>query len=119
MAEANWFDNEAALHELFHRAEKAVAGVAELVLGQAQRDAPVETGTLRGSGVVLPHEVVEPSRDAPTLLEETVAFPMVYAAKQEMDEEYNHPMGGKAHYLGDSVKAHAPTLQQAMEAVTK
>jgi hypothetical protein len=113
----NWFSNREARERMLERTERAVAITAEVVLGEAQRWAPVLTGTLRGSGVVLdgPDAVVEGS--TPVAVEKIVAFPIVYAAVQEVREDYEHPHGGKAHYLGDSVKAHVPYLLQVVTMV--
>lgn len=109
----NWFDNSAALEHLWLEGNRAVATVAELTLGDAQRHAPVLEGTLRGSGTVLEAPEV-PAPRVPTVIERVVAFPIEYAAKQEVDEEYVHPLGGEAHFLGNSLKAHTGMLAEAL-----
>lgn len=115
-AAGNWFDNSAAMHRYFERTARAVGIVAEATLGQAQRDAPVLKGTLRGSGTVLDGPDAVLTGGVPTVIEKTVAFPIEYAAVQEMREDYNHEHG-KAHFLGDSVKGHAVPLRDAVAAV--
>jgi hypothetical protein len=77
--------------------------------GRAQRDAPVDEGTLRGSAT---HSItVLPDGSAFG----TVEFPLVYAAVQEREDDFLHPRGGKAHYLGDNLKAMAPVYKAALE----
>lgn len=78
------------------------------LLGAAQRDAPIDEGTLRGAGTFW----IEESADGAIAV---VAFPLVYAAVQEREEDFAHPRGGKAHYLGDNLKALAPRFRQALE----
>lgn len=111
--EENWFDNTAALEKLWVNAQRAVAVVAETTLGQAQRNAPVKEGTLRGSGTVLAHGE-RPLPIGVATITETVAFTIEYAAIQEADEDYQHPLGGEAHFLGNSLKAHANDLTTAL-----
>lgn len=95
--------------------------------GRAIEDAPVDTGTLRGSAG---YPAVDPSHAAtPEELEGTVSFNTVYAAAQEVGEMYylthdntkivhwvvrNHPKGGKSHYLEDQVKVMAGRYEAAM-----
>jgi hypothetical protein len=103
------------------RVDDAAFAALELIgqdlLGAAQRDAPVEEGTLRGSGDV----AVDRFPGGGALL--TVTFNTVYAAKQEMEDDYVHPRGGKSHYLGDQVKARVPAyravLQRAVDAASR
>ena len=70
---------------------------AEDLLGRATRDAPIEEGTLRGSGEV---EI----RETATGAEAVVSFNTPYAARQHEELEYEHPRGGKPKYLEDHVK---------------
>lgn len=78
-------------------AEDAVRRTAEDLLGRAQRDAPIEEGTLRGSGTV------EIDQDGDSITA-TVLFATPYAAVQHERIDYSHPMGGKAKYLEDPLK---------------
>lgn len=78
------------------------------LLGAAQRDAPIEEGTLRGVGTT---SIEQTATGAVAV----VSFSLPYAARQEEEESYEHPRGGKAHYLGDAVKARAPFYRAALE----
>lgn len=91
---------EAAQRELVRRADRALDRVAESVLGEAVRDAPVDEGTLRASGAVS-----SPYPRPPVgVLERIISFGLVYAAVQHENLNYRHPKGGKAKYLEDAVK---------------
>jgi hypothetical protein len=120
MAEGNHFDNRPAEQRMFQHLQRMLDVTAQTVLGEAQRDAPIEEGTLRGSGHVLDSvdsHVAGPSPSVPTPLERVIAFTVPYAAVQEVRDDYNHPHGGKAHYLGDAVKAHAKDLSEGARLV--
>lgn len=94
---------------LFHAAaERAVRMIGERVLGEAQRDAPIEEGTLRAGGEL---EVTR-TLDAVTA---EVSFNEIYAARQHEELAWRHPLGGKAKYLEDPVRAAAPLLERALE----
>lgn len=73
-------------------AEAALAAIGEDLLGEAQRRAPVEEGTLRGSGF---SDLVRVPRGADLY----VGFATPYAARQHEEVEYRHPLGGQAKYL--------------------
>lgn len=102
--------------EVARRREAAALGALQLAAldlqGAAQRDAPIEEGTLRGSGTTS----IEQTTDGAIAV---VTFPLPYAARQEEEESYEHPRGGKAHYLGDQVKARAPRYRLALEAADR
>lgn len=88
------------------------------LLRRSVRKAPVETGTLRGSGYVefnnrkiaegnagggiAPYGKVRRTIDNPVA---TVGFGEVYAAAQHEHVEYRHPKGGQAKYLEQPMKA--------------
>jgi hypothetical protein len=102
--------------QIARRREEAALQTLGLVAldlaGAAARDAPIDEGTLRGA--------------ATTSIEETesgaiavVSFPLPYAARQEEEESFEHPRGGKAHYLGDALKARAPHYRAALEAADR
>lgn len=89
------------------------------LVGRAARDAPVDTGDLRGSarssseaGVFAKaddngnvHQTGSiPSGTKPVI---AVAFGTPYAVRQHEELEYKHPRGGKAKYLEDNVKKQA------------
>jgi hypothetical protein len=87
-----------------------VAGRAagEDLLGEAQRRAPVEEGTLRASGDldvdVGPGGVIV-----------TVAFNTVYAARQHEETEWEHPKGGEAKYLENPLRERLPRYTRLAE----
>lgn len=83
----------------------------ELVLGQGTQEAPIELGTLRGSG----YAETELHEAAGEVVGQ-VGFPLVYAAVQHEHLEFNHPLGGKAKYLEDPYKAAIPRFEQAIAA---
>ena len=83
----------------------------EMVLGGAQRNAPVEEGTLRGAGYV----DVQIDFGAGTV-DGQVGFPLVYAARQHEELTWRHPRGGKAKYLEDEFKGNLPTYEQTVAA---
>lgn len=90
---------------------------AEDMVGEAARRAPVEEGTLRGSGAVALivngsrfegagalGEATAAARAAaasglPVRLEAEVSFNTVYAARQHEETSWQHPKGGRAKYL--------------------
>lgn len=80
------------------------------LLGRAQRDAPIEEGTLRGSGS---SRVERVGRDGAQVV---VTFSTPYAAKQHEETTYEHPRGGKAHYLSDPLKLMTPRYVDALQA---
>jgi hypothetical protein len=81
---------------------------AEVLLTEAQNEAPVETGTLRRSG---------------TVTEATdrvyVSFNTPYAVRQHEELEWRHPLGGKAKYLEDPFKRMRDKIKRAVQLATK
>lgn len=73
----------------------------EIVLGEAQRRAPIREGTLRGTGE---STLVVDSKGASV----SISFSTPYAARQHEEEEWTHAQGGEAKYLESAVKAFAP-----------
>lgn len=93
----------------------AVEGVkrcGEDLLGKAQRDAPVEEGTLRASGEL--ELSVRPDE-----IEATVSFNTVYAARQHEETEWQHPKGGRAKYLEANLQADAPRYERIIGLAVK
>lgn len=93
-------DSSAARRRFRAAAERAVTRWGERVLGEAQREAPIEEGTLRASGTM----------DVETGVAEVyaeVAFNTVYAARQHEETEWRHPLGGNAKYLEGPVQRNA------------
>ena len=82
--------------------------VSNDLLGKAQREAPVDEGTLRGSG----EAKVEEGGDK---IEVTVSFSTVYAARQHEEVTWNHPKGGKAKYLSDPFRDSRARYMKALE----
>ena len=102
--------------------EVSVKGVEDVgldLLGKAVRDAPVDTGDLRGSGTAAfgDNVIAEGDEDGNIDIvgtasrkakpEVTVGFGVPYAHRQHEDLEYHHPRGGKAKYLEDPLKQNA------------
>lgn len=90
----------------------ALTTIGEDLLGRAQREAPVEEGTLRGSGTSHVHE------DGDTISVE-VSFATPYAARQHEEVSWKHPKGGKAKYLEDPLKAMSARYLAALAAAVK
>ena len=88
---------------------RAVEIWCQHVLGEAQRGAPVEEGTLRASGEV----TVERTADGADF---TISFSTPYAAKQHEELGYRHPTGGHAKYLETPFKANLPRLAPVVAA---
>lgn len=84
-------------HRLVHR---AVERWAQAILATAVPEAPIEEGTLRGSAHI---------EDVSTagIIAREISFNTPYAARQHEEVTWKHPMGGKAKYLSDPLKAHA------------
>lgn len=92
--------------------EQAMRVIADDLLGRAVRDAPVEEGTLRGSGSV--DIDVTPGR-----ITAEVSFDTVYAARQHEEITWRHPKGGKAKYLEDNLKAMGTRYRNVLEAAQR
>lgn len=81
------------------------------LLGRSVPDAPLRTGELRGSGVVM-----DPEHRADGGVDVVVAFTARHAAVQHEREDYAHPRGGKAKYLEANLLAMSPRYAQAIAA---
>lgn len=86
--------------------------ITEDLLGNAQREAPVEEGTLRGSG----QAHVEVTANG---VHGEVTFDTPYAARQHEEVTWNHPKGGNAKYLENPLKAMAPRYLAALAAAMR
>lgn len=104
---------------------RAMIENAEDLVGRAQRDAPVDEGTLRASGTtevyvggkLVARGGAEEATGAQTMIPEAVGgrdsivavvgFNTPYALEQHERLDYNHPKGGKAKYLEDNLKEQA------------
>lgn len=100
------------------RGAQAIRENALDLLGESIEDAPVEEGTLRGSGAVhfegrriatsadFGHESGTPAENVDTgEMTASVTFNTVYAAAQHEGVDFVHPKGGKAKYLEDNLEA--------------
>lgn len=85
---------------------------AQHVLGEAQRLAPVEEGTLRAAGDVSVTETLDGA-------DVTISFSTPYAAKQHEELGYAHPIGGQAKYLETPFKANLPRLAPVVAAALR
>jgi hypothetical protein len=87
----------------------------EHVIGEAQRGAPIDEGTLRATGNVTVQRT-------PNGCEVIGSFSTPYAAVQHEHTEFVHPKGGHAKYLEAPFKANinrlAPLLAAAIERTT-
>lgn len=90
----------------------AVRTFTEDVGGEAQRRAPIDEGPLRASEEV----DVDVTGD---LVTGTVSFNEVYAARQHEEDEWEHPKGGQADYLGSVMRERAHRLEGALAAATR
>lgn len=90
----------------------ALKAIGEDMLGEAQRRAPVEEGTLRASGD-LELDVAGPVMTA------TVSFNTVYAARQHEELDWQHPKGGQAKYLESVLLERAPRYAAILEAAMR
>lgn len=130
--------------EVWQRVQQAaVKGMTENtedLLGRAMRDAPVDEGTLRGSGSAAVYangrsvarrgfsEVGSKPAESPERFEirerhaihegglgdavvGEVGFNTPYALAQHERLDFNHPKGGKAKYLEDNLKEQADRYQ--------
>jgi hypothetical protein len=83
------------------------------ILADATNRAPLEEGTLRGSG-----NVSDPD-DTDGIISVTISFNTPYAKRQELEESYHHPHG-EAHYLENAFKSkvdgYQPLLARAIAA---
>lgn len=98
----NYKGTGAAERVLRRAAEKAVRQAAADLQGRAVRDAPVDTGDLRGSGHATDPQWVGNKVVA------RVEFDLPYAKRQHEETTWEHPKGGKAKYLSDNVDEMRP-----------
>lgn len=91
---------------------EALTVIGEDLLGRATNEAPVDEGTLRGSGK---SEVTVTPRGVSV----EVSFSTVYAARQHEEVTWKHPKGGKSKYLEDPLKEMAPRYVSALAAAIR
>lgn len=101
---------DAARRELEHAVERAVTKCGEHLLGEAQRNAPVEEGTLRASGDLEIHHA------AGGRIIAEVSFSTAYAARQHEELDWDHPKGGEAKYLERALVENADRYTRIIDA---
>lgn len=94
---------------LRHALTEATKAIGEDLLGEAQRRAPIEEGTLRASGDL----ELRQTHDG---VEAIVSFNTVYAARQHEETEWQHPLGGEAKYLEGPLRERAPRYNRVIAA---
>lgn len=91
--------------------------VAEDLLGRAQRDAPVDEGTLRATGRQRWARSARSAEGASLWID--VSFSTVYAARQHEEVTWKHPSGGKAKYLESNLLEMVPRYERVLAAKVK
>lgn len=84
--------------------KQAVSEEAQLIFRDSQKIVPVETGTLRRSGVV------EPAKEEGTSVSVTIGYGGAasdYALRQHEDLSYKHAQGKQAKYLEEPFRKKA------------
>lgn len=88
--------------EIVKAALKGTKKLGENILGESQKLVPVDSGTLKESGVV--------SLDKSAQVV-TISYNTPYARKQHEDNTLNHPNGGQAKYLEQPFNERASKLE--------
>jgi hypothetical protein len=105
-------DTKAIRRALEGSLEDAMRIAVEDLLGRSVRDAPVDEGTLRGSGTatveVHGQEVIG-----------KVTFGVPYARAQHEGVTFSHPKGGKAKYLEANLTSMAPRYKDILAKTAK
>ncbi|WP_202865060.1 hypothetical protein [Serinicoccus sediminis] len=81
-------------------AERGVYLAGEHLLTESRANAPIDEGTLRGTGAVY-HDG----------LTATVGFDGPYAARQHEELDWHHPRGGQAKYLEEPMQTEQPVIR--------
>ena len=93
--------------------DDSVDFIAEnIILGQATRDAPIDTSALRQSGRV----TIKKTKNKTTAI---IGFYTPYAAVQHENTTFQHPKGGKAYYLSDALKQNISKIKMVIAANIK
>lgn len=88
--------------EIVKAALKGTKKLGENILGESQKLVPVDSGTLKESGVVSLDKSVQVV---------TISYNTPYARKQHEDNTLNHPNGGQAKYLEQPFNERASKLE--------
>lgn len=101
------------------QAPLAVKAGGELIASDTRPDVPIDRGVLRISGVV----------DAPTGISHIATCAVRWSAKaphngydyawKQHEYEFNHPKGGKDHYLSDVILKDTPQALQIIGETVK
>jgi hypothetical protein len=112
---------------------KALTVVVEDLAGRAQRDAPIDEGTLRGSmaidwivnrrrftgaGARATAEAVAQALvkgGQAVTVDAEVSFNTIYAARQHEELDWEHPKGGRAKYLEANLLAQAGRYNRVLD----
>lgn len=101
-------DHRAFEQELARAKQAAVSDAAEHLLETANRTAPIEEGTLIGSGTA----TVDVSGDR---VRGVVAYDTPYAVRQHEDTTLRHDQGRRAKWLERTAHEEAPTIGRLIE----
>lgn len=99
---------DVAKKQIMDRAENALRIIGNDLWGKAAKKAPMDEGTLQGSGVV---DVERTAKG----VEVSVSFSTPYAAAQHEGLDFHHPKKGEAKYLEGPFKEMLPRYQAALE----
>lgn len=101
--------SDAVRAKLVKATSRAIYTALAEIQANAVNLAPIDQSHLRNSAYI----------DAPTAKGTTVggrvSFPMVYAAVQHENEDFNHPKGGEAKYLEKAAERAAPRIAKMIE----
>lgn len=86
-------------------AQRGAYLAAEHLLGASRALAPIDEGTLRGSGAVTASDTGNTDTTSAT-----VSFDGPYAATQHEELDYHHPRGGQAKYLEEPMATERQTI---------
>lgn len=98
-----------AQEQMIHNGIRSLEVIGAHLTGEAQREAPIEKGTLRATGT---WRIVYDENGRRYWVE--VSFSTVYARRQHEETTWKHPQGGKAHYLSDPHKANVVRYEDLM-----
>lgn len=116
------------------RLVRDIARAGEIMLGDAQRRAPIDEGTLRGSAELAlvvngstfsGSGMIEQATSAAIAaasgrrrvrITAELSFNTVYAARQHEELDWQHPKGGEAKYLQKAIQENSGRLGSLIEA---
>lgn len=101
-----FFDKDLAKEVVEKAAMKGLRKLGEVILTDAQKRCPVDTGTLQRSGTV------QKTRDKNEVI---ISFNTPYALYQHEGVNFRHPKGGEAKYLERAFNEHINQAQYYAE----